>query len=520
MKRVVIVVVLLIGIVAGVYWLTENPGSICSSGGVAIKPAPAFTPQANPILIDKDVPLLEQINREYTQIAQAVLPSVVNISTKQKAENIRQGVPLPPEMMPFFGIPQNPRMRPKGRVPQQELSSLGSGILISREGHLITNAHVVKGAEVITVMLFDQRKFDAKIIGTDVMSDIAVLKIDAPEPLPALPWGDSDRLRVGEQVLAIGNPFGLAESVSAGIVSAKGRNPGLSQNGYEGFIQTDAAINPGNSGGALVNIHGELIGINVAILSAEGGFNGIGFAIPSNLAKFAMDGLVKSGKVVRGYLGVMIGSLKPDMMGFYGVDKEHGALVDEVTPDSPADKAGIQRGDLIIEIDGVKVQETAQFRIIVSQTPPGKEVKLVVLRNRQEKTITLKLGELPAELARSGDPEVIAEEHDSSQEAKTKNVLRGIKVQNLDKNLRAQLGVPLNVNGAVVVGIGEGCPAEASGLEEGDLIQELKTRTGMFEKVQDASSFVAFAKKLKANEDVMIYVRRGKASTFLVIRAK
>jgi serine protease Do len=522
MKRFFLVVLVVGGLIGSIYWLGEQsrrtPISSSSAakeekGGKAERPGTTtFTPETKVPVLESDVPLLDRINQEYIRVTQSVLPSVVNVSTSKKVE--RQANPFGDD--PFgFPFPFQPAPRPGG--PQREFS-LGSGVIISREGHLVTNAHVVKDATEIKVELWDGRKLEAKLIGLDEPADIAVLKVEADD-LKALPWGDSEKVQVGEQVLAIGNPFGLSESVSNGIVSAKGRNPGFSgNNNYEDFLQTTAAINPGNSGGALVNIRGELIGINTAIISRSGGFQGIGFAIPSNLARFALDSLIKSGKVVRGYLGVTIQDIKPELKEMFNLKTEEGALVTEVSPKTPAAEGGIKRGDVIVEFNSQKVKNPTQLRLAVSQTPVGKEVPVMVIRDGVTKELTLKVAEKPVDLdlgSMGGDEGEPAEPGDTGA---LKNVLAGIQVQNIDASARRQLGLAIDVAGVIVTQVQPDSVASGK-LQPGDIIQELKPKgEAAMQKITDVKSFLALAKKIGPKQDVLLFVRRQKASTYLILK--
>ncbi len=301
------------------------------------------------------------------------MPAVVNISTTRVVKS--QGMPASPFMDdPFFKHFFGEEFGRQFQIPRERReNSLGSGVIVSADGYIVTNAHVVEKADEIKVLLSDKREFTGKVVGSDPKSDIAVIKIKGKD-LPTLNWGDSEKLEVGEYVLAIGNPFGLNSTITLGIVSAVGRaNMGIEQ--YENFIQTDAAINPGNSGGALVNTRGELIGINTAIFSRTGGSMGIGFAIPSNMAKGVMDSLVKTGKVVRGYLGVSIQDLNAEMAKQFGLDDKQGALVSDVVAGSPADKAGIKTGDVILKFDGKEIENSTMLRHRVAETPVGKKTE-------------------------------------------------------------------------------------------------------------------------------------------------
>ncbi len=312
----------------------------------------------------------------FTATVRRVLPSVVNVSTLKVVQTSDNGWPF-----------ETPRTR--------KAHALGSGVIISPEGYILTNNHVVEGASTVSVTLSDKREYSAKIVGTDPKTDIAVLRIDAPT-LPALTLGNSDRVEVGEFALAIGNPFGLGQTVTMGIVSATGRG-GLGIEDYEDFIQTDAAINPGNSGGALIDERGELIGINTAILSQAGGNQGVGFAVPINLARHVMDEIVKDGKVTRSYMGVMSQDLTPAMATALGTGNTDGALISDVEPEGPAAQAGIQRGDVVRALDGQAITGSNQLRLKVSMMHPSTTVKLTLLRNGKPRSVEVRLEQMPTQ---------------------------------------------------------------------------------------------------------------------------
>jgi serine protease Do len=338
----------------------------------------------------KPSPELSHMSGDIADVAAYVTPSVVNISTSKTVQMNNPLYPFSQEPFfhQFFGVPYN---EPRYRKFKEQ--SLGSGVIVSADGNILTNNHVVAGAQEITVVLANKNSYKGRVVGTDPRSDIAVVKIDA-SGLPALNFGDSDKLRAGDMVLAFGSPFGLAKTVTMGIVSAVGRvNVGIED--YEDFIQTDAAINPGNSGGALVNMNGELIGINTAIFSQTGGYMGIGFAIPSNMAKNVMESLIKTGKVERGWLGVSVQDLTSDLATQFGVPMNEGALVAQVVKGSSAYKAGLKQGDVIVEFGGKPVEDSGQLRNLAGFSPVGSTVKLVIVRNKKRESVEVKIGELP-----------------------------------------------------------------------------------------------------------------------------
>ncbi len=351
-----------------------------------------------------DAPVVRENQPElsFAPVVKKVSPSVVNIYT---AKTVRENPSLSrlnedPTFRQFFGDAEG-----YGRVARERREqSLGSGIIASQDGYILTNNHVVQGADEIKVGLADERTvLDAKIVGTDPQTDVAVIKVQA-EKLPAITFTNSDGVEVGDFVLAIGDPFGVGQTVTMGIVSAKDRG-GLGIEDYEDFIQTDASINPGNSGGALVDIDGRLVGISTAILSRGGGNQGIGFAIPVNLARYIMGRLISDGKVTRGYLGVKIQSLTPELATKLKLSGQTGAVVSEVTRNSPAEKAGLKKNDVLIEFDGKSVTDSRHLRLIVAEKPPGSSVSVKVFREGKEQTLTVELGTLPSEdLYQSGGP--------------------------------------------------------------------------------------------------------------------
>jgi serine protease Do len=401
-------------------------------------------------------------------VVKKVLPAVVNISSSKVVKTPAGFGQMPDDEMfrRFFGD-QNPfGQRGRGnRMPQQQQRQhgLGSGVIVSPEGYILTNNHVVDGATDIKVSLGDKREFTARVVGADAKSDIALIKIDA-DRLTAITIGDSSKVQVGDQVLAIGNPFGVGQTVTAGIVSAMERG-GLGIEDYEDFIQTDAPINPGNSGGALVNDRGELIGINTAILAhGSEGNQGIGFAVPANLARQVMTELVKNGKVVRAYMGIMLQDLTPQIAKAFGTNDTHGALVGDVTPGSPAERAGLQKGDIIREADGRPFDNGNQLRNRIAMSAPGTSVNLKVDRNGSMKSFAVRLAEYPVK------------EERASNERNSENTSQDITVQDLTPEVARELHISPRTKGVVVTGVNPGSKAAESGLREGDVIQEVNRR--------------------------------------------
>jgi serine protease Do len=397
-------------------------------------------------------------------VVRKTAPSVVNIYT---AKTVRQELAPAfndPFFRQFFGVPFE-------RIPQERRErSLGSGVIVTADGYLLTNNHVVEGADEIKVLLSDGRTVhDAKLIGTDPQTDIAVLKIERAADLPAIPLADSDALEVGDLVIAIGNPFGVGQTVTSGIVSATGRG-GMGILDYEDFIQTDASINPGNSGGALVDAAGRLVGINTAILSRSGSSSGVGFAVPVNLARYVLERIVADGKVTRGQLGVMIQPITPELAKEFNLPAAKGALVGEVTRRSPAERAGIKDGDVIVEFDGRPVEDSRHLRLLVAQTPPGTTVRLKIVRDGQEQTLTAKLEEAPATggLSRADRNPGGLRRGGPATEA-----LDGVVIDELDARARRQFNIPNLVRGVIVTDVEPGSPAAVAGVQPGDVIQEI-----------------------------------------------
>jgi serine protease Do len=441
----------------------------------------------------------------FSAVVKAVTPSVVNISTSRVMRSAELEERFDdPFFRRFFG---DEFFRRFGMPEERRQSSLGSGVIVDPNGYIVTNNHVISNADEIKVLLSDKREYLGKVVGTDPKTDLAVIKIEGMD-LPTARWGDSDRLEVGEYVLAIGNPFGLNQTVTMGIVSATGRaNVGIAD--YEDFIQTDAAINPGNSGGAMVNVRGELVGINTAIFSRSGGYQGIGFAVPSNMVRSVLDSLIKRGKVVRGWLGVSIQGVNQDLAKKFGLSEAKGALVSEVLGGSPAAKGGIKSGDVIVEFDGKRVEDQTALRNIVAQTPVGKNVKVKVIREKGEKTIGVTVSEQPRDVAAAGE-----EPGGGTRGEVAHTALAGLQVQELTAELANRLGLPADAKGVVITEVDPGSKAAASGLRPGDLITEINR-----EPVHNLADYKRVANKLGKEDSPLLLVKRREGKFFVVIRS-
>jgi serine protease Do len=483
-----------LGIIVGLI-LAANEGRLTlGPSGSSAPPRMAETLAAPPL------------DQGFVPVAKATTPAIVNISTTRVIKG-PSGAPMTPFFQdPFFRQFFGDEFYRQFEVPRERREqSLGSGVIVDPNGLIVTNNHVVAKADEIKVLLGDNREFKGKVVGTDPKTDVAVVKINAKD-LPTIPWGDSDKLQVGEYVLAIGNPFGLNQTVTMGIVSAVGRaNVGIAE--YEDFIQTDAAINPGNSGGALVNIRGELIGINTAIFSQSGGYMGVGFAVPSNMAKSVMDSLVKSGKVIRGWLGVSIQDVTPELAKQFALPETKGALVTDVLEDSPAAKAGLQQGDVIISFDGKPVENTGILRNHVAQTPVGKKVQVGVIRDKKEKDFELLIAEQPKELA-SGE-----EESSGAPEGEVSTALSGIEVRDLSPSLAQQYGLSKSDRGVVITQVEQGSAAADSGLREGDLIVEINRQA-----VKSVKDYDRLAAKVGKEDTVLLLVNRQGRNSYFALK--
>ncbi|HKW57268.1 MAG TPA: Do family serine endopeptidase [Candidatus Acidoferrum sp.] len=457
-------------------------GFVLGAAGFSLARTTAHSLADNPAATLKLAPANEGPARGgYAPLVKEVLPSVVNISSSKVVHNRMSsgdGLPMDPFFQQFFGNNFNFQFN----VPRDlREKALGSGVIVSPEGYILTNNHVVDGATDIRITLSDKRQLKAHVVGTDSKTDVAVLKVDATNLKP-ITIGDSAKVQVGDISLAIGDPFGVGQTVTSGIISATGRAIGIED--YEDFLQTDAPINPGNSGGALINDRGELIGINTAIIShGSGGSEGIGFAVPSNLARQVMDEILKNGHVTRAYLGIYPQNLTPAMAKAFGEKQTQGVVVGDVSPDSPAKAAGIERGDILLDLNGKPIADSNELRMTISMMHPGTSVDLKMMRNGSERNLTVKLAEMPAQNAKAN----------SSNEGGSSSALEGVEVATLTPDMAQQLDLPANTKGVVVTGIDPSSKMADSGLQKGDVIQQVNrqpvTSVSQFERaVRDSGS--------------------------------
>src|SRR6184192_1279669 len=454
------------------------------------------------------VPTREGITATFAPIVEKVAPSVVTVFTSQTVARGLTSFPFGDDALRQFFGGQSPQ-----RQGKQTLQGLGSGVIVSPDGYILTANHVVSGADEIMIGLGnDLRRFKAKKVGTDPGTDVALLKIDENN-LASVNFADSDKARAGDIVLAIGNPFGLRQTVTMGIISAVGRG-GMGIVDYENFIQTDAAINMGNSGGALVDIEGRLLGINTAIFSRSGGNQGIGFAIPANLAREVMQSLRDKGRVVRGYIGASVQTLTPELADAMKLKGQStGALVGEVAPNSPSQKAGLKTGDVIAAVNGKKITDARELRLMIGSMTPGSRAQLEVNREGQTKTFGVQLAEMPPGTTQEGGPEASPEE--TTQQPEKTTVFGGVAVADVTDDIRTALNLPKDVHGAVIAEIDADSPAGKAGLREGDVIQEVNKQP-----VKSAKDLLDISKKLKPNEKILLRVYSQGRSGYVALEPK
>ncbi len=456
---------------------------------------------------DSSVEALTSLDRAMEAVASRVTPAVVNVAVTARGKDVdvfegqgqMQGNPfqgLPPGLRQFFGpMQQNPQQ------PQIE-HGVGSGIIISPDGYIVTNNHVVDGATNIKVTLNDRRILNAKVVGVDKLNDLAVIKVSASN-LPSIAWGDSTKLQPGQTVLAFGSPFGIQFSVTRGIVSAVNRqNPFADDPRKPGdFIQTDAAINPGNSGGALVNAHGELVGINTFIITNSGQFAGAGFAIPSQIVRASTEQLIAHGKVEHGYLGIGINDVTPENAHFFNLQNASGAIVSQVTPDSPASKGGLKTGDVITELNGRTIVNDGALQVAISETAPGTKIALGVIRDGKPLTLNVTVGEF------HGNSEVAGNDGGESPEGGKTGKL-GLAVSDLTADARSEINAPEQLHGVVVQSVRPASPADDAGIQPGDVILEVNRKPA-----ESASQFASEVHQSPEGKDLLLLVwSKGGAS--------
>lgn len=447
----------------------------------------------------------DKIPGSFSELVKKAGPSVVNVSMEKMTQVGVQMSPFGTDdpfndfFNRFYGNPGNQG----NQRSQRKVQGVGTGFIIDKEGYILTNNHVVEGADKIKVTLSDKKEYSAKVIGLDSKTDLALIKIEGAKDLIPLPLGDSDKMEVGDWVVAIGNPFGLENTVTAGIISAKYRRISASVSNYESYIQTDASINQGNSGGPLMNTSGEVIGINSAILSQTGGSVGIGFAIPINMAKDLLPQL-KKGKIVRGWLGVMIQTITPDLQNKFGLKDVKGALVGSVTEDGPAEKAGLEAGDVIVSFDGKDINEMGELPLIVASTPVGKSAKVEIIRKGEKKTLDIKVGELK-------DDE---EASQTTGGGSANGTALGFKAGEITAERAKQLKVP-EKSGVIILQVDDGSPAEEAGLQAGDIVMEVDR-----EKITDLTQFNKKIRGYKAGDTIMFLIKRSGSSLFLTLKVE
>jgi len=471
----------------------------------------------------KTTPEFQSFKTIFADLAEKVVPSVVSVIPTQIDTVVFNNNPFyqffgddefgGSPFDQFFGTPhrgQNPGKKQQPQTQKKQLrrqQGLGSGVIVSKDGYILTNFHVVHGADEIEIKTSDKRTFSAEIVGVDSLSDVAVLKIKSQaKDLTVAYLGDSDKLRVGEWVMAVGNPFALTSTVTQGIVSALGRRDDKNPTQYQNYIQTDAAINPGNSGGALVNLDGELIGINTMIYTTSGGFMGIGMAIPINMAKRVMEDIIYHGKVTRGWLGVQIQDVNDAMRSALGLGERRGVLISDVFKNQPADKAGIKRGDVVLSIDGKPVETSNDLKNTVATIEPGKKIPVVIFRGGKEITVSVVLNE-----REEGNVNSIATKNGKSSEggSDTAGAL-GLSVSNLTDQIRQQYNLDESVTGVVVTDVDQSSQAAGEGVQPGDVIAELNRQP-----VSSVKEFARIAKSIKPESSVLLLLRRGQSTLYL-----
>ncbi len=458
---------------------------------------PKLPPQ--PVVVDG-------IRTSYADLVERTAPAVVQITVSKKQEQAQR----PTSLEELFK--DSPLQPPRGRQDQEQrvVQGFGSGVIVKKDGTILTNHHVIEDAERITVTMIDNKTYDAKIVGSDPPSDLAVIKIEA-ENLPFLELGNSDDVRIGDIVLAIGNPLGIGQSVTSGIISAKGRRTGISDGSFEDFLQTDAPINRGNSGGALINLKGELVGINSQILSPSGGSIGIGFSIPTNMAKSVMEQLIENGKVRRGLLGVTIQDITSDVAASLNLKDTNGVLVSDVRSGSAADKAGIKRGDVITAINDGEVSDGNTLRNKIAGTKPETEITLTIIRDGEKKELKATLDEFKSEGVK---PEISTDKNKSEEGKTEKSGKLGLSLQKLTPEIRQQLNVPSETKGLVVTDVDQNGSAAEKGIQRGDVIMEINRQ--LVETTEDVQSAI----EKSGNKPILLLISRRGQTTFISIKPR
>lgn len=465
----------------------------------------SWFPATSMAVEDENIQFLDKSAKAFSSVVKKAGPAVVHVRVEKKGGMSPDNQFDPsddPVFKYFFGpsfkhpsLPQSPE--------QFQSQAAGSGFLISEDGYILTNNHVIDNADKITVRLEGDQELEGKVIGTDPQSDVALIKVSDGRQFPYLPLGDSDQLEVGEWVIAIGSPFGLDRTVTVGVVSAKGRNH-MGINEYENFIQTDAAINPGNSGGPLLNIHGEVIGINTAIFSRSGGYMGIGFAIPINMAKTVKSQLLAHGKVTRSWIGVAIQDMNSELARSFKMTQKSGALVTGVSKDSPAAKAEIKQGDVIILYDGKSVADVADLRNLVAMTPPGTKVDFTLVRNEKQQKLTIQVEEQPVDMmTQMGTP----------QQPQIFQKM-GMSLQDLNAELARQFGYALG-QGVLIAGVAPGSPAALARIQAGSLIEEVNRQP-----VHNLKELQQAVQQASSTENILLLIRSGNRSQYVVLGVK
>jgi serine protease Do len=467
-----------------------------------------------------DAAKIELLNGAFGKVVEAVSPCVVSVNTEKKWSEQDKQFNHP--FFEFFGMPDQ-QGGPEDNSPKRNIPlGGGSGFIVNKQGYIFTNAHVVEGADIVKVSLMNKKTYVAKVVGVDKKADVAVLKIKAPsEELPVVVFGDSKKIAIGEWVMAIGNPFGLQNTVTSGIVSAKGRRDQVQQgDAYQDFIQTDAAVNPGNSGGPLVNLRGEVVGINSSIYTRTGGYMGVSFAIPINMAVKVAEDLIYEGKVTRGYLGIGIDNVSENLADALGLANTQGCLVREVMKNGPAAKGGLKEGDIILKVQGTVVQDAADLRNMVADLKPGEKYDFELLRDGKRTTVGIKIGAKPEETEVAADDANTAAEPDEESGSFLSKKL-GIRFGALDKDSRVKYSIPNDQSGVVITGVTDGSSAAESGLQEGVVLSSYKRQADQsFQKIDDPKKLLAAVKALKPGEKIAFKVFFKGRTDFIALQAE